>query len=73
MSNNTLVQQVIVLFLIMLVGFIAKKKDIINSQVSKKFSELLLYITSPFLVITSFNFQFSFDMLNKAIIVLYSQ
>ena len=69
MSNNTLVQQVIVLFLIMLVGFIAKKKDIINSQVSKKFSELLLYITSPFLVITSFNFQFSFDMLNKAIIV----
>ena len=69
MDNNTLIQQVLVLFLIMLVGFIAKKKDIINSQVSKKLSELLLYITSPFLVITSFNFKFSIDMLTKAIIV----
>ncbi len=69
MGNNALIQQVLVLFLIIVVGFIAKKKDIITSQVSKKLSELLLYITSPFLVITSFNFEFSFDMLTKAIIV----
>lgn len=69
MGNSALIEQVIVLFLIMIVGFIAKNKDIINSQVSKKLSELLLYITSPFLVITSFNFKFSMDMLTNAGIV----
>jgi len=68
-GNNALVQQVLVLFLTMIVGFIAKKKDIITSQVSKKLSELLLYITSPFLVITSFNFKYSPDMLARAGIV----
>lgn len=70
MGNNPVVEQVIVLFLIMIVGMIAAKRDIINEEVRKKLSELLLYITSPFLVVASFNFKYSSDMLVNAGIVL---
>ena len=58
-----------VLFLIMIVGMIAAKRGIINEEVRKRLSELLLYITSPFLVVLSFNFKFSPDMLINAGIV----
>lgn len=58
-----------VLFLIMIVGMVAAKRKIINDEVRKRLSELLLYITSPFLVVLSFNFRYSSDMLINAGIV----
>ncbi len=69
MGNNPVVEQVFVLFLTMIVGMIAAKQNIIDDHARKKLSELLLYITSPFLVISSFNFKFSSDMLVNAGIV----
>ena len=66
MGNNPVVEQVMVLFLIMIVGMVAAKQDIINEEARKKLSELLLYVTSPFLVVSSFNFKFSSDMLANA-------
>ena len=69
MENNPVVGQVMVLFLTMIVGIIAAKQNIIDDHARKKLSDLLLYITSPFLVISSFNFKFSSDMLVSAGIV----
>jgi len=70
LGSNLVFEQVMVLFLIMIVGMIATKRNIIDEQARKKMSELLLYITSPFLVVSSFNFKYSRDMLVNAGIVL---
>ncbi|HZJ82439.1 MAG TPA: AEC family transporter [Clostridia bacterium] len=70
MGSGAVVEQVMVLFLIMIVGMVAAKQDIINGEVRKKLSDLLLYITAPFLVITAFNFKFSPDILKNAGIIL---
>jgi len=69
MGFNTIFSQVLVLFFIMLIGFIARKLDIITEAVSKKLSELLLKITSPLLVISSFQVSFSKDILASVITV----
>lgn len=52
-------EKVITLFVILIAGIIAKKTDIIDNASTKKMSGLLLYITQPMLIITSF--QISFD------------
>lgn len=70
MEFSTIITQIIVLFLIMVVGFFARKRNIINEQVNKGLTEFLLNITLPFMIITSFNFNFSFDMLQKSGAVL---
>ncbi|MCX7708801.1 MAG: AEC family transporter [Clostridia bacterium] len=69
MGSTTVLNQVIILFLIMLIGFYARKREIINDSVSKKLSELLLKITSPLLVISSFQVSFTQEILNNVIIV----
>lgn len=70
MDFNAIITQIVVLFLIIIVGFFAKKKKIITGEVNKGLTELLLNITLPFLIITSFNFDFSLDMLYKSGVIL---
>jgi predicted permease len=70
MKFETIITQIVVLFLIIIVGFYARKRNIINSEVNKGLTELLLNITLPFLVITSFNFDFSVDMLFQSGVIL---
>ncbi|MDI9500335.1 MAG: AEC family transporter [Bacillota bacterium] len=70
MDNSVAVfNQVLILFLIMFVGFIAKKTGIINDAVSKKLSELLLKITNPLLVLSAFQMDFSPDIMNNVLLV----
>lgn len=70
MGNSvTVFNQVLILFIIMFIGFIAKKTGIINDTVSKKLSELLLKITNPLLVLSSFQMDFSNDILNNIIAI----
>lgn len=66
MDTSIVFNQVLVLFLIMIVGVIARKRNIINREVNKKLTELLLNVTLPMLIITSFQFQFSAQMLLNA-------
>lgn len=66
---GTVLNQVLILFLIMLIGFYARKRNIINESVSKKLSELLLKITSPLLVISSFQVSFTKEILENVITV----
>lgn len=74
MDNSvTVFNQVLILFLIMVVGFIARKTGIIDDTVSKKLSELLLKITNPLLVLSSFQVDYSHDILsNMAVIFLFA-
>lgn len=55
--------QVLVLFVILFVGFIAGKKKILDPTGTKKLSELLLHVTSPMLVFSSFVIEFSQERL----------
>lgn len=68
--NTVVLEQVMVLFLIMGVGFYAKKRGIIKGEVTKRLSDLLFQVTMPLLIISSFQFDFSKDMLKKVILVL---
>ena len=73
MENSQLVNQVMVLFIIMMVGFYAKKKKFLNNIVDKGLSELLLNITLPFMIVTSFNIKYEATMVSNAQkILIYS-
>jgi len=57
----------------MVVGFIAKKRDIINQETRKKLSEMLVRITLPAMIIYSYNQEFSQELLeNGRIMIVYS-
>lgn len=57
----------------MFFGFYARKKDIIDEKTNKNLSNLLMEITLPMLIISSFNYKYSKDMLYGSIkIFLYS-
>lgn len=64
--NNNVINQVIILSLVMIVGIYARKKDIITKEANKSLSDLLVNITLPFLLLSSFNYKYSQDMLVKA-------
>lgn len=46
-------QQMIVLFIIMMIGFWLNKKDIINDEVSKKLSYIVVNIANPAMILSS--------------------
>jgi len=57
----------------MAIGFYAKKKKFLNNVVDKGLSELLLNITLPFMIVTSFNIKYEVDMVSNAQkILIYS-
>jgi malate permease and related proteins len=69
MDTRIILNQVSVLFLIMIIGFIANKLKILTRNTCKNLSELLLNIILPCLIISSFQFKFSTEMLKNAAIV----
>lgn len=73
MGNSQLINQVIVLFIIMMVGFYAKKKKFLNNTVDTGLTELLINITLPFMIVSSFNIKYEPEMISNAQkILLYS-
>jgi predicted permease len=73
MGNEVVINQVIILFLTMVIGFVAKKRNIINDETTNKLSEILLRITLPAMIIFSYNQEFSKDLLAKGgIMLVYS-
>ncbi|MCM8710253.1 AEC family transporter [Clostridium sp. SYSU_GA19001] len=59
MNSVTVIEQVISLFLIILVGVYASKREIITDKVNKALSEMLLRVTLPLLIVSSFNLNYS--------------
>ncbi len=58
--------QVLVLFLLIIIGFAASKRNWINAEGSKQLSTVVLYITLPALIIRSMQFDFSLELLAQS-------
>ncbi len=68
---NQVAEQVVILVAMMLVGFIASKAKIITPDGRSVLTRLVLYVTQPFLVINSFQMDYSVDLArNMAIVAL---
>ena len=63
MDPLLVLNQVLVLFIIMLIGFAAGKTGVIDQTASKKLSGVLLFVTSPMLVLKSFFITFTEERL----------
>ncbi len=64
--ENNIINQVLILSIIMGIGIICGKKEILNEEANKKLSELLVKVTLPCLIISSFNYNFTEDMIKNA-------
>ncbi len=53
MEFSVLVNQILVLFIMIIVGYIIRKINIINEEINKGFSRLLIEVTMPALIIKS--------------------
>lgn len=71
MDYSSVLNQVIILFFIMVIGYVVRKKNIVNAATNKGLSELLLSVTLPAMIISSFNYSYSKDMLVKAGIIFF--
>lgn len=69
MNFITVLNQVIILFAILLVGFFARKKKILDQATNHGFTEFLLNITIPFTIISSFNQSLPRGVLFNAVLV----
>lgn len=67
MALNTVIEQIVSLFLIALLGFYGRKKNIIDEALSNGLSRLLLQITLPLLIISSFCVTYNSSMGNNII------
>lgn len=63
MEFGVILNQVVILFVILVIGLVAGKYKIIDSVGSKKLSEVLLFVTSPMMVFNSFFIEFSKERL----------
>lgn len=70
MLNKAVIEQVAILFLLIGVGVIARKKNILTNEVKKGITDLTLNIALPCMIISSFNQDFSKDMLQNAGLLL---
>ena len=70
MNQSYIINQVTTLLFLIVFGYVIRKLGILNRQLNKGLSDLLLYVTLPFSIITSFNFPFSRTLLANGIIVL---
>jgi Predicted permeases len=72
MNIHLLANQILILFLLMLVGFAARKKNLLNNELNAGFAEILLDITIPCMILTSFNLKFSSKILHNALLLFGS-
>ncbi|WP_130805757.1 AEC family transporter [Senegalia massiliensis] len=70
MDLTTVLSQVLVLFILITIGVILRKFNIINDSLGKGLSNFIVYATIPSLLITSMNYDFSKEMLSNGVLVL---
>ncbi|MTI65543.1 MAG: AEC family transporter [Firmicutes bacterium] len=70
MSLSLIASQVSVLFILLGIGLILKKVNLITDELNKGLSSLIIYATLPALIITSMNYEFSKDMFTNGMKVL---
>jgi len=68
LSFLPVLNQTMILFILIFIGFIIKKKNIITDQMIKDLSGLITNVTFPLMMITAMNYEFSLEMLNNSIL-----
>ena len=63
MDIGVLVVRIILLFIMIIPGFILRKKDMLNGEISKGLSNLVLYAAQPAMIIASFLREFDSSIL----------
>lgn len=66
----SLYSQIEILFLIMLMGFYSRKRNIINEEINKGLSSFLINITLPLLILDSFAIKYNESMARNILITL---
>ncbi|MGD8401250.1 MAG: AEC family transporter [Bacillota bacterium] len=64
--DNNIFSQVITLFLLMMVGFIARRVKALDAEMVKCMNKLLINFAAPFIALSAFQFSFSGRMLAEA-------
>lgn len=72
MEFNIVLNQVIILFVILVVGFVAGKAKIMDETATNRLSDLLLFVTSPLMVFNSFFIELTRERLINILWVLGS-
>lgn len=70
MDFFVVLNQVAVLFILIVVGFILKKRRILSDEFSKGLASLIISVTLPALIITSMNYEFSDKLLDNSLKIL---
>lgn len=70
MDFNVAISQILILFIIMFIGFAAKKRKVINEHVHDSISTLLIKVALPAMVLTSSNFERNSQVLPNMIQIL---
>lgn len=70
MNINILINQVGILFIVMLIGVYARKKKFVGDEAKKSITDLIVNITLPCMVVASFNQKLSMELLSNAGMVL---
>ena len=71
MAFDRVLEQTIILFLLIVVGFVARKKNIITDEIIKGFSEFVLKVTLPMFIIVSMDKEFSKDKIVFSGLILF--
>ncbi|HBN86367.1 MAG TPA: hypothetical protein DDZ89_21290 [Clostridiales bacterium] len=66
MTVGLVFDKVLVLLLIMIVGYIARKSKAINEVSNKVFTDLLIYVTIPVLILSSYQIELTPDRVKMA-------
>lgn len=70
MEFITALDQVVLMFLLMAVGFLANRVGFIHASTSKDLTKILLYIVSPCLIVASFQQPYSSSQLQQFLLAL---
>ena len=62
-----IVQQVVVLFILIAVGFLCGKKGVITERASKVMTDIVLYVVTPCVMVSAFQREFSMETLGKVL------
>lgn len=69
-SFLTVGSQVVILFLLIMIGFVCNKNKMLNKEVNKKISDIVVIIVTPCVIIQSFQREFRTDLLKQLLTAL---
>lgn len=68
----TVADKLLMIFLLLLIGYIARKRNIVDDPFVDKLSSFLVNIVVPFFLISSLQIEYTFDLLKRGLVVFGS-